>query len=122
MPQVFSKLAVSAAEAAGFGGFRPDACLINRYALGARLSLHQDRNERDFGQPIVSVSLGVPAVFLWGGKRRADRVRRVRLSHGDVVVWGGPDRLTFHGVNTIAGGEHPLTGTYRFNLTFRRAL
>jgi DNA oxidative demethylase len=122
MPQIFTDLAVEAAEVAGFGGFRPDACLINRYAPGSRLSLHQDRNERDFDQPIVSVSLGLPAIFLWGGKTRADRIRRIPLSHGDVVVWGGPDRLTFHGVHSLADGEHPLTGPYRFNFTFRRAL
>jgi alkylated DNA repair protein (DNA oxidative demethylase) len=122
MPAVFADLAVEAADAAAFAGFRPDACLVNRYAPGARLSLHQDRNERDFDQPIVSMSLGLPAVFLWGGKKRTDRVRRVPLVHGDVVVWGGPDRLTFHGVNSLAEGEHPLTGAYRFNFTFRRAL
>jgi DNA oxidative demethylase len=122
MPAVFADLAAEAADAAGFHGFRPDACLVNRYAPGARLSLHQDRNERDFGQPIVSVSLGLPAVFLWGGKRRTDRVRRVPLVHGDVVVWGGPDRLTFHGVAPLADSQHPLTGAYRFNFTFRRAL
>jgi alkylated DNA repair protein (DNA oxidative demethylase) len=122
MPGVFADLAVEAADAAGFGGFCPDACLVNRYVPGARLSLHQDRNERDFDQPIVSVSLGLPAVFLWGGKKRIDKVRRVPLVHGDVVVWGGPDRLTFHGVNSLAEGEHPLTGAYRFNFTFRRAL
>ena len=122
MPAAFANLAVEAAAAAGFDGFCPDACLVNRYAPGARLSLHQDRNERDFDQPIVSVSLGLPAVFLWGGKRRTDRVRRVPVAHGDIVVWGGPDRLTFHGVNALAEGAHPLTGAYRFNFTFRRAL
>jgi DNA oxidative demethylase len=122
MPAAFANLAVEAADASGFGGFRPDACLVNRYAPAARLSLHQDRNERDFDQPIVSVSLGLPAVFLWGGKKRTDRVRRVPLMHGDVVVWGGPDRLTFHGINSLAEGEHALTGAYRFNFTFRRAL
>lgn len=122
MPAAFLDLAVAAAEAAGFTGFLPDACLVNRYAPGARLSLHQDRNERDFQQPIVSVSLGLPAVFLWGGNKRTDKVRRVQLLHGDVVVWGGPDRLTFHGVNALAEGEHPLTGAYRFNFTFRRAV
>jgi alkylated DNA repair protein (DNA oxidative demethylase) len=100
------------------GGFRPDACLVNRYAPGARLSLHQDRNERDFGQPIVSVSLGLPAIFLWGGKRRADRVCDAWRCGG----MGGPDRLTFHGVHSLAEGVHPLTGAYRFNATFRRAL
>jgi DNA oxidative demethylase len=122
MPQAFAELAVEAANAAGFDGFISDGCLVNRYAPGARLSLHQDRNERDFDQPIVSVSLGLPAVFLWGGKKRTDSVRRVPLVHGDVVVWGGPDRLTFHGVHVLAEGEHPLTGAYRFNFTFRRAL
>jgi DNA oxidative demethylase len=122
MPQAFAGLAAEAARAADFSGFRPDACLVNRYAPGARLSLHQDRDERDFDQPIVSVSLGLPAVFLWGGKSRGDRVRRIPLFHGDVVVWGGPDRLTFHGVHNLAEGEHPLTGACRFNLTFRRAL
>jgi alkylated DNA repair protein (DNA oxidative demethylase) len=122
MPPTLADLAAGAAEAAGFGGFRPDACLVNRYAPGARLSLHQDHNERDFNQPIVSVSLGVPAIFLWGGKTRADRVQRIPLLHGDVMVWGGTDRLTFHGVHSLAEGEHPLTGAYRFNFTFRRAL
>jgi alkylated DNA repair protein (DNA oxidative demethylase) len=122
MPQVFSDLAAEAAEAAGFSGFRPDACLVNRYAPGARLSLHQDRNERDFDQPIVSVSLGLPAIFLWGGTKRPDKARRIALTHGDVVVWGGPDRLRFHGVHSLAEGDHPLTGAFRFNLTLRRAL
>jgi alkylated DNA repair protein (DNA oxidative demethylase) len=122
MPRAFAELAAAAADAAGFGGFRPDACLVNRYAPGARLSLHQDRNERDFDQPIVSVSLGLPAIFLWGGQARADRVRRIPLIHGDVMVWGGPDRLAFHGVHALAEGEHELTGAYRFNMTFRRAL
>ena len=121
MPQAFASLAVEAAEAAGFDTFRPDACLINRYAPGSRLSLHQDRNERDFNQPIVSVSLGLPAIFLWGGKTRAHKPQRIPLIHGDVMVWGGPDRLTFHGVHSLAEGEHPLTGVYRFNFTFRRA-
>jgi alkylated DNA repair protein (DNA oxidative demethylase) len=122
MPSIFEDLAVEAAEAAGFRDFGPDACLVNRYAPGARLSLHQDRNERDFGQPIVSVSLGLPATFLWGGHSRADKVRRIQLVHGDVVVWGGPDRLRFHGVHSLADGEHPQTGGFRFNFTFRRAL
>ena len=122
MPWTFADMAAEAAAAAGFSGFCPDSCLVNRYAPGARLSLHQDRNERDFDQPIVSVSLGLPAIFLWGGKTRTDKVRRIPLSHGDVVVWGGPDRLTFHGVHALAEGEHRLTGAYRFNFTFRRAL
>jgi alkylated DNA repair protein (DNA oxidative demethylase) len=122
MPRTFAELAAEAAAVAGFNGFRPDACLVNRYAPGARLSLHQDRNERDFDQPIVSVSLGLPAIFLWGGKTRAEKVRRIPLSHGDVMVWGGADRLTFHGVHALAEGEHTLTGAYRFNFTFRQAL
>lgn len=121
MPQAFADLAVEAAAVAGFEGFRPDACLVNRYAPSARLSLHQDRNERDYDQPIVSVSVGLPAIFLWGGKTRADKVERVPLIHGDVIIWGGPDRLKFHGVQKLAEGEHPLTGAYRFNFTFRRA-
>lgn len=122
LPQTLMILAAEAADAAGFRDFCPDACLVNRYVPGARLSLHQDRNEQDFDQPIVSVSLGLPAIFLWGGRTRAETVRRIPLIHGDVVVWGGPDRLRFHGVNALAVGEHELTGAYRFNLTFRRAL
>jgi len=123
LPRTLMSLAVEAAAAASFGGFRPDACLVNRYVPGARLSLHQDRNERDFDQPIVSVSLGLPAIFLWGGMTRSEAVQRIPLIHGDVVVWGGrPDRLRFHGVNALAAGEHELTGACRFNLTFRRAL
>lgn len=122
LPDVFADLAMLAARAAGFEPFVPDACLINRYAPGARLSLHQDRNERDFAQPIVSVSLGVSATFLWGGSTRAERPRRVKLEHGDVVVWGGPARLNFHGVDTLRGDDaHVLAGNVRFNLTFRRA-
>ena len=121
MPSAFGRLARDAAQAAGFDGFAPDACLINRYAPATRLSLHQDRNERDFGWPIVSVSLGLPAVFLWGGARRADRCLRVPLFHGDVVVWGGRDRLRFHGVAPIGAGRHPMTGDRRINLTFRKA-
>ncbi|HSI17055.1 MAG TPA: DNA oxidative demethylase AlkB [Sphingomonas sp.] len=121
MPGIFADLAARAAAAAGFGTFAPYACLINRYAPGARLSLHQDRNERRFDDPIVSVSLGLPATFLWGGQTRADRPRRVPLVHGDVVVWGGPARMTFHGVQPLEDGCHPLTGKVRYNLTFRRA-
>ncbi len=121
LPTVFHDVAVSAATAAGFAGFEPDACLVNRYEPGTRLSMHQDRNERDFSAPIVSVSLGLPAVFLFGGARRQDRPRRVRLECGDVVVWGGPTRLAFHGVAPLPDGEHPLTGHHRFNLTFRKA-
>lgn len=122
MPGMFFSLAVRAAAAAGFAGFAPDACLVNRYVPGAKLSLHQDRNERDFAQPIVSVSLGLPAVFLFGGARRADRPRRIRLESGDVVVWGGPARMAFHGIDTVAEGEDSLAGRCRINLTFRKAL
>lgn len=122
IPAVFLALAGRAAAAAGFPGFRPDACLVNRYEPGTRLALHQDRNERDFGQPIVSVSLGLPAIFLFGGGRRSDRPRRVPLAHGDVVVWGGPSRLAFHGVAALPDGYHPATGRLRYNLTLRRAL
>jgi len=121
LPSVFAELAAKAAEQAGFADFAPDVCLINRYSPGTRLSLHQDRDERDFSQPIVSVSLGLPAVFLWGGKKRTERPTRVALSHGDVVVWGRSDRLNFHGVSPVRDGHHPLTGAYRHNLTFRKA-
>jgi alkylated DNA repair protein (DNA oxidative demethylase) len=122
MPEVFADLAKRAAAAAGFDGFAPDACLINRYEPGSQLSLHQDRNERDFGAPIVSVSLGLPAVFLFGGMRRSDRPRRVALAHCDVAVWGGAARLAFHGVMPLADGEHSMLGRRRLNLTLRRAL
>lgn len=121
MPASFLRLAGLAAAEAGFSGFEPDACLVNRYDSGARLSLHQDRNERDFSQPIVSVSLGLPAVFLFGGAKRSDRPKRVPLTHGDVVVWGGPARLRYHGVLALEPGQHALTGNFRFNLTLRRA-
>lgn len=121
MPEAFSALARRAAAQAGFEVFEPDACLINRYEPGARLTLHQDRNERDFSQPIVSVSLGLPAVFLFGGDARGDEQRRLPLAHGDVAVWGGPARLRYHGVLPLRDGEHPSLGRYRFNLTFRRA-
>jgi alkylated DNA repair protein (DNA oxidative demethylase) len=121
MPGPFRKLAEQAADRAGFGGFAPDACLINRYQPGAKMSLHQDRDETDFGSPIVSVSLGLPAIFLFGGLQRSDRPRRFRLEHGDVVVWGGPARLAFHGIAPLADGEHALTGRARINLTFRKA-
>lgn len=122
VPDVFRDLAAQAAERAGFAGFAPDACLINRYEPGARLSLHQDRDEQAFDAPIVSVSLGLPAVFQFGGMRRGDAVRRVPLSHGDVVVWGGPSRLRYHGVMPLEAGHHPLIGACRINLTFRQAL
>jgi DNA oxidative demethylase len=122
IPATFQRLATGAAAATGFAAFAPDACLINRYEPGAKLSLHQDKDEQDFAAPIVSVSLGLPAVFLWGGLRRSERPRRFRLESGDVVVWGGPARLIYHGIAPLAGGEHELTGRYRFNLTFRKAL
>lgn len=121
MPSVCADLATKAAQSAGYERFAPDACLINRYEAGARLSLHQDKDENDFAQPIVSVSLGVPATLLWGGLKRANRPRLVPLFHGDVVVWGGPSRLYFHGVRKLAQGSHPLTGALRYNLTFRKA-
>ncbi|KRE89122.1 alpha-ketoglutarate-dependent dioxygenase [Frateuria sp. Soil773] len=117
----FLHLAGAAAAQAGFDGFVPDACLVNRYVPGTRLSLHQDRDERDLGQPIVSVSLGLPATFLFGGMQRTDRQRRVPLAHGDVAVWGGPARLRFHGVLPLKPGHHPSLGECRINLTFRRA-
>ena len=121
MSPLFSVLAGRAALAAGFDDFVPDACLINRYEPGARMSLHQDKDEQDMRQPIVSISLGLPATFLFGGSERGERPRRMRLESGDVVVWGGPARLLFHGVDTLAAGEHALTGPYRYNLTMRRA-
>jgi DNA oxidative demethylase len=122
LPELFCGLATRAAAEGGFAGFEPDACLINRYEPGARLSLHQDKNERDLAAPIVSVSLGLPATFLFGGLRRTDRPRRIRLESGDIAVWGGPARLTFHGVEPLADGEDRLTGRCRINLTFRQAL
>jgi alkylated DNA repair protein (DNA oxidative demethylase) len=121
MPDSFRELAAGAAAELGFVGFAPDACLINRYEPGARLTLHRDADEGDLGAPIVSVSLGLPAVFLWGGSKRSDRQRRVPLEHGDVVVWGGPTRLHYHGVLPVKEGEHPLSGGCRLNLTFRKA-
>ena len=122
MPTAFLDLAQRAAGAAGFAAFIPDSCLVNRYAPGAKLSLHQDKNERDFTAPIVSVSLGLPATFLFGGAKRSDPPRKIPLRHGDVVVWGGPTRLAFHGVATLKDGEHPALGRERVNLTFRKAL
>jgi alkylated DNA repair protein (DNA oxidative demethylase) len=121
MPDAFFRLATSAAAQAGFTQYVPDACLINRYAPGAKLSLHQDKDEKDFGQPIVSVSLGIPAVFLFGGLKRSDKPARVSLTHGDVVVWGGPDRLRYHGVLPLKESHHPVVGGYRVNLTIRKA-
>ncbi len=120
MPASFRALAGQAAAQAGFDGFSPEACLINRYQPGARMSLHQDKDETDFAAPIVSVSLGLPAIFLFGGLKRSDRPRRFRLEHGDIAVWGGPTRLAFHGVAPLADGEHALMGRQRINLTFRK--
>lgn len=120
MPDAFIDLALRAADKAGYANFRPDACLINRYGPGAKLSLHQDKDELDFNAPIVSVSLGLPATFLFGGLNRNDKTARYRLAHGDVVVWGGPARLAYHGVLPLADGDHPLLGSQRINLTFRK--
>ena len=121
MPLAFRKLAASAANEAGFSNFVPDACLVNRYEPGTRLSLHQDKDERDFTQAIVSVSLGLPATFLFGGLERGDKTIRIPLVHGDVVVWGGPARLRYHGIAPLRDGEHPRLGRVRYNLTFRKA-
>lgn len=121
MPAVFALLAATAAADAEFDDFRPDTCLVNRYRPGTRLSLHQDRNEEDMAEPIVSVSLGLPATFLFGGLARSDKTVRVPLGHGDVAVWGGVDRLRYHGVLPVAPGQHPVMGGQRINLTFRRA-
>ena len=120
MPAVFCDLARRAAEQGGYPDFAPDACLVNRYEPGTRLSLHQDKDELDLTAPIVSVSLGLPATFLFGGLSRSDKPRRFRLTHGDVVVWGGPSRLAYHGVAPLADGEHVLLGRKRINLTFRK--
>ena len=121
MPALFAELASGAAARAGFIDFHPDACLINRYAVGSKMGLHQDRDEQDFTQPIVSVSLGLPINFTFGGSTRSSPTTKTELRHGDVVVFGGPSRLAFHGVGTLRRGQHALTGPYRFNLTFRRA-
>ncbi len=121
MPAVFADLARRAAAAAGHAGFAPDACLVNRYVPGARMTLHQDVDERDFAQPIVSISLGLPATFRFGGLSRTDPTLRLRLEHGDAVVWGGPSRRCFHGIDAVREGEHALLGRLRFNLTFRVA-
>jgi alkylated DNA repair protein (DNA oxidative demethylase) len=120
MPPSFRDLAGRAAAEAGFDGFAPEACLINRYRHGAKMSLHQDKDELDLTAPIVSVSLGIPATFLFGGLSRKETPRRYRLEHGDIAVWGGPSRLMFHGVAPLADGEHPLLGRQRINLTFRK--
>lgn len=121
MPNSFFTLAQHAAKTAGFDNYSPDSCLINRYQVGAKMTLHQDKNEKDFRQPIVSVSLGLPAIFLLGGMERSDKTLRIPLAHGDVVVWGGSSRLRFHGILPIKAGNHPLVGEQRINLTFRKA-
>ncbi|MGB7816700.1 MAG: DNA oxidative demethylase AlkB [Methylotenera sp.] len=121
MPTSFLAFAAQAALEAGFAAFVPDACLINQYKPGARMGLHQDKDERDFNQPIVSVSLGVPATFLLGGFERADKTVKIQLNHGDVIVWGGASRLRYHGVLPLKAGHHPAFGSYRINLTFRKA-
>ncbi len=120
LPVTFLQLARDAAAEAGFAAYVPDACLINRYAPGTRLSLHQDRDEDDVVAPIVSVSLGLPATFLFGGFARTDQTVRVPLRHGDVVVWGGADRMRFHGVLPVKPGRHEVLGEQRINLTFRK--
>lgn len=120
MPEAFSALAQKAAQKAGYPAFLPDACLINRYATGSKLSLHQDKDELDLSAPIISVSLGVGAVFLFGGLERHHPTQKIRLSHGDVVVWGGASRLAYHGIQPLKAGTHPMTGEARINLTFRK--
>ncbi|MBA1232232.1 DNA oxidative demethylase AlkB [Pseudomonas viridiflava] len=121
MPTVFLELAQNAAQMAGFDGFMPDACLINRYVPGAKMTLHQDKDEQDQRWPVVSVSLGIAAIFQFGGLQRSDKPERVSLFHGDVVVWGGEDRLRFHGILPVKADHHPLLGEQRINLTFRKA-
>jgi alkylated DNA repair protein (DNA oxidative demethylase) len=122
MPESFFQLASNAAASAGFKNFVSDVCLVNRYEPGAKLSLHQDKDELDFNQPIISVSLGVPATFLFGGLKRKDKTVRIPLIHGDVVVWGGVDRLRYHGVLPLKEAWHPFAGNQRINLTFRKAV
>jgi len=121
MPPLLTQLAGDAAARAGYPGFEPDVCLVNCYQPGARMGLHQDRDEQDFRWPVVSVSLGLPAVFLWGELRRRGSPARLLLEHGDVLVWGGEDRLRYHGIAPVADGRCEATGHVRYNLTFRRA-
>lgn len=121
LPSKILQLAAEAAKKAGYAGFVPDSCLVNIYAPGSKMGLHQDKDEKDFSQPIVSVSLGLPATFLFGGSKRSDKTTKIPLQHGDVVVWGGASRRFYHGVNTIRPGNHPLTGDRRINLTLRKA-
>ena len=121
LPAEFESLALSAAALAGFPGFEPDACLVNRYSPGARLTAHRDADEQNYAQPIVSVSLGLPASFAFYGLARGGKGRSVALADGDVLVWGGPSRLVYHAVRPIKPGTHPVTGAFRYNLTFRHA-
>ena len=121
MPESFLQLANNAAAEVGYANFVPDACLINQYEIGARMSLHQDKDEQDFSQPIVSVSLGCAATFLFGGLKRSDKPRKILLQHGDIVVWGGKSRLNYHGIMPLRTNNHEALGAYRFNLTFRKA-
>lgn len=121
IPDNFLALAVRAASKVGYHHFEPDTCLLNYYAIGTKMGLHQDKDEKDFSQPIVSVSLGLPAVFLFGGAKRYDKTQKCLLTDGDVVVWGANSRRFYHGVNTIKSGRHAVLGEYRCNLTFRKA-
>jgi len=120
IPRVLFDFSLRCAVRAGFPQFRPDSCHINRYQAGTKLGLHQDRHEFDLQQPIVSVSFGLECIFLLGGLERSDPVKRILLEHGDVVVWGGPSRLRYHGVPPLKPGHHPMTGPYRYNVTFRK--
>lgn len=120
MPSRLRALAQRAADDSGYPGFEPTVCLINYYAPGARMGLHQDKDEANLTAPIVSFSLGLAATFIWGGWQRVGTTQRIMLRHGDAVVWGGEDRLRFHGVAPLKDGEHPLTGHARINLTFRQ--
>ncbi|THJ30850.1 DNA oxidative demethylase AlkB [Lampropedia aestuarii] len=121
IPAAWSALATEAAQEAGFAQFAPDTCLINQYGLDSKMALHQDRSEQDLRQPVVSISLGMSALFLWGGMQRSDKPAHVLLHHGDMVVWGGVDRLRFHGIKHLTGAPHPQLGAMRYNLTLRRA-
>jgi alkylated DNA repair protein (DNA oxidative demethylase) len=121
MPVLLQQLATDLSTLAGYKNFQPDVCLINRYVVGAKMALHQDADESDFEQPIVSLSFGLPVIFLWGGLQRNDPVQKIVLDHGDALVWGGTSRLNFHGVAPLRKGVHPLLGEQRINLTFRRA-
>jgi DNA oxidative demethylase len=120
IPRALLEFALRCAVRSGFPHFRPDTLHFNRYQAGTKLGIHQDRHEIDFTQPIVSVSLGLECIFLLGGFQRTDPTKRILLEHGDVIVWGGPSRMRFHGVQPLKPGHHPLAGPYRYNLTFRK--